>query len=189
MAYGFLVPLILGFAFDAASAFTSAFSRRWGVTGGRLASAILRNVLGVPVWVVGLGCAIRSPSPRLVAETALLTALGWLLLVVGCAVQLLALRALRLPAAAPSQHDALVASGVYGYVRHPIYAGLLVQFLALVLVKPRGAIALASALGVGWVHLQARLEELDLLQRMPAYREYMRRVPRFVPARPARPRP
>ena len=40
---------------------------------------------------------------------------------------------------------------------------------------------LAVSLGVGWVLIQARLEELDLLQRMPAYREYMQRVPRFLP--------
>ena len=29
--------------------------------------------------------------------------------------------------------------------------------------------------------LQARLEELDLVARLPAYKEYMREVPRFVP--------
>jgi protein-S-isoprenylcysteine O-methyltransferase Ste14 len=67
--------------------------------------------------------------------------------------------------------------------RHPIYAGLLLQFVALVLVRPRGAVALAAILGVVWVHVQARLEEIDLLQRMPAYREYMQRVPRFLPLR------
>lgn len=182
MKYSFLVPLILGFAFDATSAFTSAFSRRWGVTRGRLASVILRNVLGIPLWVVGLVFAVRAPSQALFAETSQATVLGWFLTISGCVAQLLALWAIRLPAAAPSQHDALVASGIYRYVRHPIYAGLLLQFVAVVIAKPRVATALASALGIVWVHVQARLEELDLLQRMPAYREYMRRVPRFVPA-------
>lgn len=28
---------------------------------------------------------------------------------------------------------------------------------------------------------QARLEEIDLIQRIPEYREYMRDVPRFIP--------
>jgi protein-S-isoprenylcysteine O-methyltransferase Ste14 len=139
-------------------------------------------VLGIPLWVTGLVFAVRSPSPGLLAETPLATALGWFLTITGCVAQLLALWAIRLPAAAPSQHDALVATGIYRYVRHPIYAGLLLQFAAVVIAKPRAATALASALGIVWVHVQARLEERDLLQRMPAYREYMRRVPRFVPS-------
>jgi protein-S-isoprenylcysteine O-methyltransferase Ste14 len=33
----------------------------------------------------------------------------------------------------------------------------------------------------GWLIAQARLEELDLVKRLPAYREYMEQVPRFVP--------
>jgi protein-S-isoprenylcysteine O-methyltransferase Ste14 len=42
-------------------------------------------------------------------------------------------------------------------------------------------VVLDCALGIGWIFVQARLEELDLLQRMPAYQEYMNRVPRFLP--------
>jgi hypothetical protein len=29
--------------------------------------------------------------------------------------------------------------------------------------------------------IQARLEEVDLVQRLPAYREYMEEVPRLIP--------
>jgi protein-S-isoprenylcysteine O-methyltransferase Ste14 len=39
----------------------------------------------------------------------------------------------------------------------------------------------ACSLGWIWVLIQARLEEADLLQRLPAYRQYMQGVPRFVP--------
>jgi protein-S-isoprenylcysteine O-methyltransferase Ste14 len=51
----------------------------------------------------------------------------------------------------------------------------------IVTVKPRRGVALACALGILWAFLQARLEEVDLLQRMPAYREYLSRVPTFMP--------
>jgi hypothetical protein len=34
---------------------------------------------------------------------------------------------------------------------------------------------------MGFLIIQARLEEVDLLQRLSAYREYMEQVPRFVP--------
>jgi protein-S-isoprenylcysteine O-methyltransferase Ste14 len=60
-------------------------------------------------------------------------------------------------------------------------AGLLLEFAGLVLLRPTQATVLACAIGVGWVHIQARCEETDLLQRLSAYREYMGQVPRFLP--------
>ena len=176
-----LIPLLLGFAFNSASAFTAAFSRRWGGRRGQWVTFVLRNLLGIPLWVIGLGLAVRSPSPMLFLAPTLLEALAWVLLAAGCIVQLLALASLRWRAAKPSIADALVEHGVYGHIRHPIYAGLLLEFVALILVKPRRTVALACALGILWALLQARLEEVDMLQRMPAYRGYMARVPGFMP--------
>ena len=176
-----LILLLVGFACDAASAFTAAFSRRWGDRRGQWVTFVLRNVLGIPLWVVGLGFAVRSPSPALFAAPPAVAVIGWGLLAAGCVVQVLALVALRGRAARPSMADALVEHGVYRHIRHPIYAGLLLEFAALILVRPRRLVALACALGILWVLLQARLEEVDLLQRMPAYRDYLRRVPRFMP--------
>jgi len=176
-----LITLLVGFTCNSASAFTAAFSRRWGARRGSWLTFVLRNILGIPLWVVGLGLAVRSPSPALFAATAIFDALGWVLLATGCAVQLLALVSLRGRAAKPSVTDALVEHGIYRYIRHPIYAGLLLEFAALVLVKPRRLVALACALGALWAYLQVRFEERDLLQRMPAYRDYLARVPRFLP--------
>ena len=177
----FLVPLVLGFAINAASAFTTAFSRRWGERRGRQVTFVLRNVLGIPVWVIGLALAVRTPSPALFPVTPATEVLSWLLLLGGSVVQVFALLALRSRAAMPSTRDALEESGPYRHIRHPIYAGLLLQFAGIVLLRPTQASALACVIGVVWVHTQARFEERDLLQRLPAYREYMERVPRFVP--------
>lgn len=187
--YGFLFPLLFGFGFDLASAFTAAFSRRWGRSRGELATFVLRNILGIPLWVVGLGYAVRTPSPMVFTTSSVIGALGWLLLGIGATVQLFAIAMLRLRAARPSVGDALVARGVYAHMRHPIYTGLLLEFAGLVLVEPRQTVVLGAALGCAWIFAQARLEEVDLLQRMPAYREYMNRVPRFLPklARKAQP--
>jgi protein-S-isoprenylcysteine O-methyltransferase Ste14 len=179
--YGFLFPLMFGFSFDLASAFTTAFSRRWGKSRGELATFVLRNILGIPLWVVGLGYAVRAPSPLVFTASSAIEALGWLLLVIGATVQLFAIAMLQLRAARPSVDDALVARGVYAHMRHPIYTGLLLEFAGLVMVEPRHTVVLGAALGCVWICLQARLEEVDLLQRMPAYREYMNRVPRFFP--------
>jgi len=60
------------------------------------------------------------------------------------------------------------------------------MLLGAMLLKPTSIFPLASALGVVWLFIQARLEEIDLLQRMPEYREYMKKVPRFLPRISAR---
>jgi protein-S-isoprenylcysteine O-methyltransferase Ste14 len=177
----FLAPLVLGFVLDAASAFTTAFSRRWGELRGQQVTFVLRNVLGIPLWVVGLGLAVRNQSPVLFHLTPVAEVVGWLLLAGGSVIQVLALFALRRRAAMPSTRDTLVEHGPYAHIRHPIYAAILLEFASLVLLKPTQAVALAVAIGVAWVHIQARCEEVDLLQRLPAYREYMNRVPRFLP--------
>ena len=179
--YLVLVLLLLGFAFDTASAFTNAYSRRWGKSRGQLASSLLRNVAGVPVWVVGVGFAMRAPSPLMFAPSAATTVGGWVLMLAGAVIQALAIVVLRGRAASPSVDDTLAAGGVYAHVRHPIYAGLLLQFPALLLVRPCQTVLLTAALGIAWVWLQAWCEERDLVERMPAYTEYMTRVPRFIP--------
>jgi len=66
-------------------------------------------------------------------------------------------------------------------MRHPMYSGLLCQLAGLGLYVPTLPMILACLLGVGWVVLQARLEERDLLQRIPGYEAYMQQVPRFFP--------
>ncbi len=177
-----LAFLLAGFTLDAASAFTTAFSRWWGESRGRLATFILRNVVGIPLWVVGLILAVRSPSPPVFGASGALEVLAGVLLGLGAVVQIFALDALRLKAARPSVGDELVARGVYACVRHPIYAGVLLEFAGVVLLKPRQTVVVAVVLGCIWVLVQAWLEELDLVQRMPAYREYMKRVPRFLPS-------
>jgi protein-S-isoprenylcysteine O-methyltransferase Ste14 len=177
----FLIPLLAGFIFNLASAFTSVFSRRWGERRGSTVSIILRDVLGIPVWAVGLFLASGSPSRALLAKSVWLDVAGWLLVAAGAAVILLALWTIRMRSLAPSARDSLAQDGIYRYVRHPIHSGTLLEFAGLILIKPSEAFALACALGMAWVLLQTLCEEHDLLQRMQGYREYMRSVPRFVP--------
>lgn len=77
--------------------------------------------------------------------------------------------------------DTLVSHGLYAYIRHPLYSGMILQLVGLFLWVPTLPISIACFLGVVWVVLQARLEELDLVERIPTYSEYMQRVPPFVP--------
>lgn len=181
MVYLFLVPLMLGFVCNSASAFTAAYTRRWGDRVGRVVTFLLRNVLGIPVWVVGLALAMRMQVPLLLAPQMVGEVLGWLLVTAGCVAISLALLAIGSRAVAPSMQDGVVVHGVYAYVRHPMYAGMLLVFPGLFVLGPSVPVLVACMLGAGWVLVQARLEEVDLVQRIPGYREYMRRVPRFLP--------
>jgi protein-S-isoprenylcysteine O-methyltransferase Ste14 len=54
-------------------------------------------------------------------------------------------------------------------------------FIGLALLKPTSTVVLACGIGVAWLYVQALLEEIDLAQRLPEYRNYMEQVPRFLP--------
>jgi protein-S-isoprenylcysteine O-methyltransferase Ste14 len=190
--YRFFIPLLIGFAFNLASAFTAEFSRRWGERRGAVVSAVLRDLLGIPVWATGFFLAARDPtllvSSAFVDEVeadgligVVARLLGWSLIALGGAVILAALVTIRQRALAPSAGDSLAQTGLYAHVRHPIHSGTLLEFFGLFLVLLTRAMALSCYLGVGWVLLQTRCEEYDLLRHLPGYRAYMQRVPRFLP--------
>jgi protein-S-isoprenylcysteine O-methyltransferase Ste14 len=177
----FLVPLLVGFAFNSASAFTAAYSARLGGRGGQLVSVLLRDVLGIPVWVLGLALAVRASASQLVAANAVSNVFSWFLLAAGSCLQVWAFVFIRVRALAPTDRDSLVRQGPYARIRHPMYTGLLCQLAGLALYVPTLPVILACLIGVGWTFLQARLEERDLLRRVPGYGEYMQQVPRFFP--------
>ena len=177
----FLFPLLIGFAFNWASAFTHFYSQRWGERRGRLATFITRNILGIPVWAFGVVLAVRESASAFFIPGPIIKALAWGLLTIGTILMVWALILLRLRSFRPTEKDTLVARGLFKYIRHPIYSGLLLDFFALSLMRPSAPALAACALGWGFVFVQAHLEEMDLVQRIPAYRQYMGQVPRFFP--------
>jgi protein-S-isoprenylcysteine O-methyltransferase Ste14 len=181
LMYLFLAPLLLGFASNAASAFTTAFSRWWGDQRGTLVTFILRNILGIPMWTIGFLLAAHAPSTTWFTSTIVSDVFGWLIIAPGVMIILVALTTIRWRAAKPTKQDTLVNHGIYSYVRHPIHTGTLLEFAGLVLLIPTQTILLACIIGIIWVIVQTRLEEIDLLQRLPKYGEYMKEVPCFVP--------
>jgi protein-S-isoprenylcysteine O-methyltransferase Ste14 len=177
----FLVPLLLGFACNLASAFTLVYSKKWGERAGSAITILLRDVFGIPVWGFGFALAATAASPVLIRPATGLTLAGWLGIAAGAVVIVIALVTIRARAAAPTAHDSLAQTGIYSRIRHPIHTGTLLEFLGIVLVRPSLSVTLACGLGVVWVILQTRFEEWDLVRRIPGYREYMGRVPRFIP--------
>jgi protein-S-isoprenylcysteine O-methyltransferase Ste14 len=81
----------------------------------------------------------------------------------------------------PKADGALVQSGVYAIVRHPIYASVLLLALGWSLLRgstPALLLTLALAL---FFDQKARREEAWLLERFPDYADYRRRVHKLIP--------
>jgi protein-S-isoprenylcysteine O-methyltransferase Ste14 len=179
--YLFLAPLLAGFAANLASAFTAVYSHWWGERRGTLVTFTLRLVLGLPVWVTGFALAAVAPSPLLFRPSIAAALMGALATLAGLAVLGLGFATLQVKSVLPSTRDRLIDTGIYGLIRHPIHTGTLLQFLGLLASVPKISVALACLLGLVWVGLQTRFEEIDLLQRLPGYGDYMRAVPAYLP--------
>ena len=80
----------------------------------------------------------------------------------------------------------LVVTGFFGYVRNPIYVGVMLIFLAHFLWFGYWALLLYTLLSFIGVHFFIILYEEPMLKRKfgAAYEEYIRRVPRWIPRFP-----
>jgi protein-S-isoprenylcysteine O-methyltransferase Ste14 len=78
--------------------------------------------------------------------------------------------------------SALVTTGIYRYIRHPLYSSLLLLTWGVFFKSPGlygGLLALAST---AFLYLTARADEMECLRFFgTAYQAYMRRSKRFVP--------
>jgi protein-S-isoprenylcysteine O-methyltransferase Ste14 len=75
----------------------------------------------------------------------------------------------------------LVETGPYRYVRHPIYSSFFLCIVGLLLVNP-AVTTMAATLYFFWDFPRAaRGEEEMLADKLPGYRDYMARTPRYVP--------
>ncbi|MCX6225371.1 MAG: isoprenylcysteine carboxylmethyltransferase family protein [Bacteroidia bacterium] len=76
----------------------------------------------------------------------------------------------------------LITTGVYRYIRHPMYASLLYLTWGIAYKNPTGVIMFYAAAATFLLYLTVRVEELENLTWFgEEYREYMKRTKRFVP--------
>ncbi len=87
----------------------------------------------------------------------------------------------RTPYPQPRPDSTLVQHGIYGIVRHPLYSSLILASAGWALIWGSWlALAASGALALVLRSKSAR-EERWLRERYPEYRDYERRVRRFVP--------
>ena len=85
------------------------------------------------------------------------------------------------PTPVPAERGDLRTAGVYGYVRHPIYSGVLLIVVGVTLRSGSWLTVAVAVVTFVFFDRKARWEEARLAERYPQYADYAARTPRFVP--------
>lgn len=150
-----------------------------------------RNVTGwlfVAVQAILLVALVLLPGADDWPTPDWLETLGFLTLLAGLAI--VGISALGLGSAltatpVPTTRGELTVTGMYRFVRHPIYSGVLLVVVGLT-VSSGSFLTLGVAIfTVLFFNVKARWEEARLREEYPNYPSYAARTPRFVP-RPRR---
>ena len=110
--------------------------------------------------------------------------LGWVVLIGGFSLIALPLLLLQRKGKAPpgggvTRTTAVVTTGVYAVIRHPLYLGWMLVYIALVLCAQHWLVAVTAIVGVASVYLICVQEDRRLLARFgEEYARYKESVPR-----------
>ena len=141
---------------------------------GQFALMALVGVLGIRrMWRLPVGGARRIVAP-----------LGLGLLVVGALIAVRGARDLGsnlTPMPHPRPEAQLVETGIYGRIRHPLYAAVVLSALGWAIATASAAALVAAAVLAVWLDTKARREEAWLIEQFPGYAAYRTRTRRFVP--------
>ena len=76
----------------------------------------------------------------------------------------------------------LIETGIFKYIRHPLYSSLLFLTWGIYLKNTTGLLLLISLLSSGFLLMTARFEEKECVAYFgEKYRDYVKRTKRFIP--------
>lgn len=110
---------------------------------------------------------------------------GWPILAGGFALIFLSTRTLKTHGQTEPRKDfthttRVVRHGIYAVVRHPLYLGWLLMYVAAMFFSQHWLVLILALLGSGCLYGIARWEDQELVARFgPAYEQYMQSVPRM----------
>jgi protein-S-isoprenylcysteine O-methyltransferase Ste14 len=81
----------------------------------------------------------------------------------------------------PKKGAYLVQHGIFKFVRHPIYSGILLSAISWSVYSENFWRFIIVLLLVLLFYFKARYEETKLINHFPAYRKYMEKTGRFIP--------
>jgi protein-S-isoprenylcysteine O-methyltransferase Ste14 len=142
--------------------------------------------VGIQFMLIGslVAAGVRGRGDATDGLQLLAVTLGTILIALGTVIIFQGTRRLRdavTPMPKPLEGATLVVDGVYAYVRHPIYLGLmLVAFGWSVAMDSLAALVVAIVFAV-FLDLKSRREEAWLRAQYPQYVTYAAQTRRFVP--------
>jgi protein-S-isoprenylcysteine O-methyltransferase Ste14 len=76
----------------------------------------------------------------------------------------------------------LVKSGIFGYIRHPLYCSLLLLGTGIMFKNTGNLQIAAGAINLVAIYLTSRIEEREMIARFgDSYKQYMRETKMFIP--------
>ena len=134
-------------------------------------------------WVL-IGAGIRGKGDIEGPLLVLALAIGIFLIALGAWLMFQGIRGLResvTPMPKPKPDGELVVDGVYAYVRHPIYVGIMLVAFGWAVAMDSLFALIVAVVYVLFYDLKSRREEAWLRQQYPDYRIYATHTKRFVP--------
>ncbi len=110
-------------------------------------------------------------------STMIISCLGFVILVLA----LLQLKTNLSPFPSPKSNSELIQTGLYKFIRHPIYTGILVMLLGYGIYQTS-----SYKIGITFIlsflfYFKSKYEEQKLILKYPNYLEYRKRTGRFFP--------
>lgn len=143
-----------------------------------VAQFILIPLLMLLMWIVPFGRGWPAPLDWMarIAGMLLLMGAAWLLF-----AGILHLGRNLTPNPKPIDEGQLVERGAYAVVRHPIYAGIIIGFLAIALFFNSLVGVIGAAVVFIFFDQKSRREEAWLAQAYAGYVDYQRRTRKLIP--------
>lgn len=141
-----------------------------------------KDVVLVTLQALLLIALVACPPTWLLPGSPYPVYLAYVIIGLGLLTALLAVTQLKTaltPWPTPRPGGRLVTTGMYGWARHPIYGGLLLMALGVVLLKGSGLHLLLAGALFGLLYYKSVYEEQLLRQQYPEYAAYADHVRRF----------
>lgn len=116
---------------------------------------------------------MAGPGPLVSSLGLALFVAGWLIMTLALRENAFASPAVKLQ---KEKHHTVITSGVYGVVRHPLYAGTLPLMIGMSLWLESYAAALLAAVPIGMLVVRILIEERFLRRELKGYDAYMKKV-------------
>ena len=141
-------------------------------------------VQAVLLTILFFGPTSLNPDVSIEASTGLLLWFGYGIFILGTVIALIA--AVNLgknltPLPRPKENAELIQNGLYRFVRHPIYFGVIVLSIGWGLIQQSTLIWLYVIVIAIFFDIKSRKEERWLTERFSTYADYQGRVRKLIP--------